>query len=262
MNQTALHRASPVASHSCAVGILLNQNKFETIKSFGRFLFIVFFLSFQLFSNAQSTAPYDSSKVQQRNFSSSSLNVYKNDKDFQYEKEPVQRESWWDRFWDWFWNKYEDIMSTQSGRTTMKIIYWLLGIAAVAFFIMKVSKMNRLNLFAASPQGKTTFAIEEENIHEIAFEEAIQNAVRDGDYRSAIRLMYLQNLKILTDKSLIAWQPNKTNRDYLRELIPVLQQPFRRITDVFEYAWYGHLTVTQEDFTELKEDITRFQKQL
>jgi hypothetical protein len=75
-------------------------------------------------------------------------------------------------------------------------------------------------------------------------------------------LLYLQNLKILTDKDLIAWQPNKTNRDYQYELIPALQQTFKHITDVFEYAWYGQLHVSANDFAELKEDVLNFQKRL
>ena len=227
-----------------------------------RFIFIIFILSFAVIATAQKNLVYDSSKIEQRNFSSSSLNVYKNDKNFQYEKETIQGETWWDRFWDWFWNKYDDIMSTETGRTTMKIIYWFLGIAALAFFVLKVSKMNRLNLFSASPQSNTPYTIEEENIHAISFDEAIQNALHEGNYRLAIRLVYLQNLKMLTDKDIIEWQLNKTNKDYLRELIPSLQQSFKHITDVFEYAWYGHFTVTREDFATLKENVLKFQKQL
>jgi hypothetical protein len=227
-----------------------------------RFLFIIFILSFSFIATAQKKLVYDSSKIEQRNFSSASLNVYKNDKNFQYEKETIQRETWWDRFWDWFWNKYDDIMSTETGRTTMRIIYWLLGLVALAFFVSKVSKMNRLNLFTASSQSKISYTIEEENIHAISFDEAIQNALHEGNYRLAIRLLYLQNLKMLTDKNLIEWQLNKTNTDYLRELIPALQHSFKNITDVFEYAWYGHFTVTREDFATLKENVLKFQKQL
>src|SRR4051794_10109769 len=227
-----------------------------------RFLFLIVILSFSFTAIAQKKAAYDSSKIVQRNFSSSSLNVYKNDKDFQYERETMQTETWWDRFWDWFWNKYDNIMSTESGRTTMKIIYWLLGAAAVAFFILKVSKMNRLNLFIASPRNNAPYTIEEENIHAIPFDEAIQNALQNGNYRLAVRLLYLQNLKILADKNIIEWQPNKTNRDYLQELSHPLQPSFKHITKVFEYAWYGHPSVAREDFAELKEDVSKFQKQL
>ncbi len=42
----------------------------------------------------------------------------------------------------------------------MKIIYWLLGIAAVTFFIIKVMNMNRMNLFKETSQGNTAYTIE------------------------------------------------------------------------------------------------------
>jgi len=45
-------------------------------------------------------------------------------------------------------------------------------------------------------------------------------------------------------------------------LIPTLQQTFKHITDVFEYAWYGQLNVSEDDFFELKEDVLNFQKRL
>jgi hypothetical protein len=58
----------------------------------------------------------------------------------------------------------------------------------------------------------------EENIHEINFPEAILKLEKQHDYRSAIRYHFLQALKKLSDKNLITWNPEKTNRDYLREI--------------------------------------------
>jgi hypothetical protein len=73
----------------------------------------------------------------------------------------------------------------------------------------------------------------------------------------------LQNLKILADKNVIVWKSNKTNRDYVYEINRQdLQQLFKHITDVFEYAWYGHLAVDKQDFIELKENVAKFQSQL
>lgn len=228
-----------------------------------RFSLIILLSFFSLSVFAQEKPIYDSSQVEQRNFSASSLSAYSKNPDFQYEKESIKKPSWWDRFWEWFWHLIDEIMSTPAGRITMQVLYWALGLGVLAFFIMKLTKMNKVNLFTASPGNKVPYSIEEENIHAIQFDEAINNALQNGNYRLAIRLLYLQNLKLLTDKKIIAWQINKTNRDYLREINkPNLQQLFKRITDVFEYAWYGHFTVNREDFAELKENLSKFQSQL
>jgi hypothetical protein len=62
---------------------------------------------------------------------------------------------------------------------------------------------------------------------------------------------------------LITWQPNKTNRDYLREMNKQAAQPsFKHITDVFEYAWYGERIISREDFVELNDEVSKFQSQL
>jgi Domain of unknown function (DUF4129) len=229
-----------------------------------RFIFIIILLYFFNAVTAQKEKlAFDSSLVQQRHFSESSIKAYTNDEDFQYEKEAVETPSAWDRFWQWFWNKYNEIISTEAGRTTMQIIYWLLGIAAVTFFVLKVINMNRMNLFDASSQTDIPYAIEDENIHTIYFNEAIQQALQSGNYRLAIRLLYLQNLKILADRSLIVWQPNKTDADYLREIVkPGLKQSFKNITDIFEYAWYGNLVVTKDDFAGIQKEFAQFQNQL
>jgi hypothetical protein len=235
-----------------------------------RFIVIILFSFFSLPVTAQrkavpdsSKVAYDSSSVRQRDFSSSSLTAYTKNEDFQYEKEVAQHPTWWDRFWDWVWRKYAELMNTAAGRATMTAIYWIVGISAVAFFLIKVTRMSRMNLFTASPANTIPYITETENIHTISFDEAIDNALQNGNYRLAIRLLYLQNLKVLSDKNIIAWQSNKTNYDYLHEIIePNLQQLFKHITDVFEYAWYGHLTVDREDFDELKESIVKFKSRL
>lgn len=193
----------------------------------------------------------------------SSLDSFKAKRDFQYEKEAVETPSLWDRFWQWFWGKYDEIMQTEAGRTTMKIIYWVLGIAAIAFFIFRVMRMNRIALFAGSSLSHTPYSAEEENIHSISFETAIQDAMQQGNYRLAIRLLYLQNLKLLSDRNLIVWRPDKTNADYTRELEQTsLQQSFSSITRTFEYAWYGNHTVPESDFDDLQLEFNHFQKQL
>ncbi len=228
-----------------------------------RFVFIYLLLFFCLFVSARQKVSYDSADVQQRSITSSSLDKYKNDKDFQYEKEQVELPSLWDRFWMWFWSKYDDIMGTAAGRATMNFIYWLAGLGAVSFFVYRVMRMNKVALFINPSLSSNAFTIQDENIHDISFEAAIEEALQQDNFRLAVRLQYLKTLKILADKNLIAWLPNKTNTDYLRELNgSVLQQSFKKNTWLFEYAWYGNLAVTAENYEEMEEQFLQFQSQL
>ncbi len=228
-----------------------------------RLIFIILILSYSLTSPGQQKVANDSSTVQQRSFEASSLSTYRNNKDFQYEKELIETQSIWDKFWIWFWHKYDEIMSTETGRITIKILYFLFGIAAIVFFLNRVTNMSRMNLFIANAPEKIPYTVEEEDINSIPFHSAIEKASGSGNYRLAVRLLYLQSLKLLADKNFINWQSNKTNTHYLREISNTgLQQTFEQITDVFEYTWYGNLAVTGENFAKIKDQFLKFQSQL
>ncbi|MEP6845039.1 MAG: DUF4129 domain-containing protein [Panacibacter sp.] len=226
----------------------------------------IFIISFLLCAShlfAQEKYVYDSSAVEARNFAQPSFDQYKSDPDFKYETEVVQTPSLWDRLWAWFWEKYADIMSTAAGRFTMKTIFCVVGIGGLAFFIYKITRMNRLSLFAANQQISTAYKVESEDIHAIPFDTAINEALMQGNYRLAVRLSYLQNLKLLADKELIDWRLNKTNTDYWREIsTPALQQSFKSVTDIFEYAWYGSHTVDRQDYEMMKDELQQFKNQL
>lgn len=229
-----------------------------------RLVLIILFIicSSALFAQLDSMT-YDSSAVMQRSFSSASLDEYKKSKDFQYETKVVETPSLWDRFWNWFWGLVEDIMSTPEGQATLKVLYWVLGVGAIAFFIYKVIRMNRLAIFANESKSAGAYKIDSEDIHAIPFDLAISEALQQGNYRLAVRLLYLQHLKLLADRNMIAWQPNKTNTDYWRELTnETLQQIFKSATNIFEYAWYGSHTVSKDDYTVMKEALMKFQNRL
>lgn len=227
------------------------------------FLIIAFIIcSCELFAQPDSMS-YDSSAIMQRGFSSASIDEYKKNKDFQYETKVVERPSAWERFWNWFWKQIDDLMRTPEGQATLKVLYWVIGIGAIVFFVYKVIRMNRLAIFANDIKTSGAYRIDSEDIHAIPFDVAISEALQQGNYRLAIRLSYLQNLKLLADRNMIAWQPNKTNTDYWRELTNEnLQYAFKTATNIFEYAWYGSHTVSKEDYTIMKEELTKFQNRL
>ena len=229
-------------------------------------IILIVFISCNLFGQNKAqkdSLRYDSAAISQLHFSDSAFNAYSNNKDFQYETKIVETPSLWDRFWAWLWKLYADIMSSTAGRITMKLLYWVVGIGAVIFFVYKVTRMNRLAMFSKDSTNAMPYNIDSEDIHAIPFDEAINEALQNGNYRLAIRLLYLQNLKLLADKDLILWQPNKTNTDYLHELTnDSTKQVFKNVTNIFEYAWYGSHTVSNHDYSIMKDELTNFQNRL
>ena len=102
-----------------------------------------------------------------------------------------------------------------------------------------------------------------EDINAINFDEEIENAIAKGNYRFAVRLLYLKCLKHLSNSGLIDWQIDKTNSAYISELKNQQQQDaFRMLTLQFEYVWYGEFLIDQQAFKTIDTSFRDFNKKV
>jgi hypothetical protein len=80
-------------------------------------------------------------------------------------------------------------------------------------------------------------------------------AAKSGDFRLAIRKLYVSLLYDLADRGLIELEDSATNRDYLARASShrPLVQPMRFLTDRFDHVWYGMYPTSEEDFSNCME---------
>jgi hypothetical protein len=212
---------------------------------------------------AQKQVRFDSSFIESRTFDNASLQELKKDKAFQYEKiqEPVK--SLWERFWDWVWHWITRFLSTKEGKTTLNVLLIVFGVSMIIFFVVKVMGMNKNGFLGRSSKDTLDYTISADDIHSISFNEAIQDAIATSNYRLAIRLLYLQSLKKLSDKGFIDWKINKTNSDYLKETNDKQwAHLFKTLTYNFDYTWYGEMPVNKERFEAVHQQFQTFNNQL
>ena len=101
--------------------------------------------------------------------------------------------------------------------------------------------------------------MEEDTIYGVDFQKEIDAAVFRNDYREAVRLLYLQTLKFLSDAGKIDWQPYKTPTEYIYEIkIDTLKTPFRELTNRFLRVRYGNFEATVVLYREMQ----AFQKEM
>ncbi|MDP9229802.1 MAG: hypothetical protein M3O67_03900, partial [Bacteroidota bacterium] len=132
------------------------------------------------------------------------------------------------------------------------VIIWYLAISNVAVF-RKAPK----NISSADPDAET------ENIFEINYENEIHKAIRIGNYRLAVRLMFLRLLTNMAQKNIIQYKQERTNFDYLLQLHNTrYYKDFFRLTRNYEYTWYGKFDVSNEAFTIIKNDFEKFNHKL
>ena len=148
-----------------------------------------------------------------------------------------------------------------------KAIMWVVMIGIVAFVLVQLFQVNWKGLAKKKSDKAKVIADKEipieEDVTKMEFEDLVQKAIDAGNFRVAVRLLYLRALKQLTEQSLINWHREKTNHDYIREIKDKNLRPgFSDVTLIFEYIWYGEFPVNKDDFNLARASFIRFEQTL
>ncbi|WP_461788697.1 hypothetical protein [Pedobacter sp.] len=212
----------------------------------------------------------DSSKTKVRQFDGKAIERYKEQKEFQYGEPDAQQLNWWERFWKNFWDWIDrffgsDEMPKKSKAWPAVIKYTVIAIVvlAVIFIIFKLVGVDWKIFSRKSKEVDVPYDESLENIHEISFEDELLVAKQNQNYRLAVRLLYLRTLKLLSDKSLIEWEVNKTNAIYVREFKQNGgNDVFASLTYQFEYVWYGDFRIDKSVFEMIQASFEQFKDQI
>lgn len=153
-------------------------------------------------------------------------------------------------------------LETSSQITSVVIrLFAILVAGFLLYFIIKFLINTKGSLFFGKKNKKIEINEEElhENIHEINFPQSIAKFENNGDYRSAVRYQFLFILKKLSDKKLILWNPEKTNKDYVAELKAAhLKNEFYNLSYIFDYVWYGEFSIDEQSYGKFKNQFHSF----
>ena len=144
--------------------------------------------------------------------------------------------------WDWFTDKFNQIMQDLFGDLSLgytgEIIWYVLGFGAiVAIIVYTLYRHPELLRWRSKKNAENDgYIVEEDNIYGIDFPSTIDQALKVGNYREAVRLVYLQTLRHLSDAGKIDWQLAKTPSQYLNEYNG---RPFHHLTTAFVRIRYG-----------------------
>ncbi len=174
-------------------------------------------------------------------------------------------------FFQKLWRKLNQIIQGIFGETALNksaefttVLIRLFAIILVGFllyFIIRYIMGKDGSFIFGKKNKKLDINVQElhENIHEINFPESIAKFEHSGDYRSAIRYHFLFVLKKLSDKKLISWNPEKTNKDYATELkAPHLKNEFSSLSYIFDYVWYGEFSIEEQSYQKFKNQYQAF----
>ena len=173
---------------------------------------------------------------------------WRSDTAYDYNRELMQSDF---NLMDWLLEQIGRFLDTLIGsgdegdvRTVIWIVVGIVALGLVAYFFF----YHRARLFAQrSASAAVDYNVTEDTIYGIDFALAIDRALQSGNYREALRLIYLQTLKRLSDDGRIDWQPYKTPTQYVGEAYPRSSSggeewrgdAFREFTNHFLRVRYG-----------------------
>jgi len=131
---------------------------------------------------------------------------------------------------------------------TILAVVFVLFILLLIFIVYK----KRPELFYREKKFMK-YNVEEETIYGVDFDSEINNALSRKDYQLAVRLVYLQTLKHLSDFRCIDWQTYKTPTEYLYEMKRKgVSDEFRQLTNRFLMVRYGNFEATESTYETVK----------
>lgn len=146
-----------------------------------------------------------------------------------------------------------------SGFSKLILIIIIAGaIGVLLFFILK----NTAKFFDEKvPRKEFTAMVDnlEENIHKADFNSLLDEALAQKDYKRAVRIYFLNIIKLLSDKGLIAWKKNKTNGRYMLEMQKhKAGKDFSMVSLIYEQVWFGTIAINEEKYQKINTLYSKF----
>jgi hypothetical protein len=171
--------------------------------------------------------------------------------EFQWDAAPAaQTPDWVQKIFDAFANLMERFAyAVQNAVYYGRIPLIIIG---VIIFILSLFFISR-NLSRSLVREAELAAENDDSDASLTSKGAMQRAQTlssQGDYRNAVRYLYLSSLLILDEQGLLRYDRSRTNREYLRSISskPQLANPLRDVIDVFDRVWYGFESVDDETY--------------
>lgn len=128
----------------------------------------------------------------------------------------------------------------------------LLIVAVLGYFALSLRRntVAEVSLKADSP-------LDEANLTSSAALDNAQQFASAGDYRSAVRQLYLSTLLFLDERGRLRYDRSLTNREYLRAVAstPSLREALRPLVETFDRIWYGFAPISAHEFEAYRRDV-------
>jgi hypothetical protein len=134
----------------------------------------------------------------------------------------------------------------------------VVGVIAIGALVFFVVRMVRRNMH----KGDTLDTFGEIPIHAAEAQEKATSAAGTGDFREAMRLLYLAALLHLDEVGLLRFDRTLTNQEVLATVVnrALLHTALRPVVTQFDRVWYGHAPFGETDFQQMQGQIEELRR--
>lgn len=104
----------------------------------------------------------------------------------------------------------------------------------------------------------------EEHLDTAAIDPHLYAAIKDKNFKLAIRLYYLMIIQQLSFNGKINWKKYKTNKQYLSELKESGEYYaiYKKLTHLYEECWFGNNDFSETEYESIQPDFVNFLHQI
>lgn len=186
--------------------------------------------------------------------------------EFQWQpQQPSPLGEWLNRMLRWLGDLLDRLLGNSGVNLSLRLgnyVFIGLGVLLIIGVLLYAWRSLRRSLAPESALADDQ-ALEEENLTADSALKKAHTLSISGDYRQAVRYLYLSALLLLDEHGLLRYDRSRTNREYLRSVahLPDLAANLRQVVDTFDRVWYGYQPLDQSDFERYAEQVARLRQQ-
>ncbi|MCB0035384.1 MAG: DUF4129 domain-containing protein, partial [Anaerolineales bacterium] len=183
------------------------------------------------------------------------------------EAQPSFLEEAWNNFWERVNEVVTRFLPEGGGEGLLGLDTFGLVIAIIAGLVLLIVISLIVRSLVSDFVTEAEFAAERQtNGEPLTSARALEQAQQlsdAGDFRTAVRYLYLSCLLSLEERNLLRYDRSLTNREYLRSVAhrPELFALLRDVVDVFDRVWYGFMPIDEETYQQYAVRVQTLQRQ-
>ena len=216
--------------------------------------------------NYQNEKPDTALYLNNLNFPADSIQYWKNLKDFAYAKylDSLLKDKQKKQVKAKPQSSAPGLLNSFLASSFIRVLLWTLAVIFILFVLYRLFLTEGIFKRESKTTKQLIPEVEEEVItSESDFDNLINQALQNNNYRQAVRYQYLRTLHKLDDKNFIELAKDKTNFQYVREIKnPAFQNDFASLTLKYEYVWYGEFMIDKIIYQKIESNFTGLNQKL